>query len=137
MPMPLPMSMDIDTVRMPTPPRAIRKPTNQPSGVRLRRTIVEMWSVTVANECPGRSEEHTSELQSLAYLVCRLLLEKKNKTESKIFAAIPKNEKQAVPQMKPCRLLVVRATPGAAANYLSLCSDFQMRYRTHSVPPEL
>src|SRR2546425_7957895 len=26
---------------------------------------------------PNRSEEHTSELQSLAYLVCRLLLEKK------------------------------------------------------------
>src|SRR5205823_14448352 len=26
----------------------------------------------------SRSEEHTSELQSLAYLVCRLLLEKKN-----------------------------------------------------------
>src|SRR2546425_3626856 len=26
---------------------------------------------------PDRSEEHTSELQSLAYLVCRLLLEKK------------------------------------------------------------
>src|SRR3989441_4788049 len=31
---------------------------------------------------PTRSEEHTSELQSLAYLVCRLLLEKKkNKPE--------------------------------------------------------
>src|SRR5687767_15990238 len=29
----------------------------------------------------ARSEEHTSELQSLAYLVCRLLLEKKNKTK--------------------------------------------------------
>src|SRR6266404_8945173 len=28
---------------------------------------------------PARSEEHTSELQSLAYLVCRLLLEKKKK----------------------------------------------------------
>src|SRR5687767_15966790 len=28
-----------------------------------------------------RSEEHTSELQSLAYLVCRLLLEKKNKDQ--------------------------------------------------------
>src|SRR2546425_9433252 len=27
-----------------------------------------------------RSEEHTSELQSLAYLVCRLLLEKKKQT---------------------------------------------------------
>src|SRR2546425_6814645 len=29
----------------------------------------------------ARSEEHTSELQSLAYLVCRLLLEKKKKTD--------------------------------------------------------
>src|SRR2546425_4962319 len=29
--------------------------------------------------CHPRSEEHTSELQSLAYLVCRLLLEKKKK----------------------------------------------------------
>src|SRR5258707_5732345 len=28
---------------------------------------------------PGRSEEHTSELQSRQYLVCRLLLEKKKK----------------------------------------------------------
>src|SRR3989441_8182966 len=31
----------------------------------------------VAAREAGRSEEHTSELQSLAYLVCRLLLEKK------------------------------------------------------------
>src|SRR2546425_9349103 len=30
---------------------------------------------------PDRSEEHTSELQSLAYLVCRLLLEKKNELD--------------------------------------------------------
>src|SRR6266404_9070999 len=30
-----------------------------------------------------RSEEHTSELQSLAYLVCRLLLEKKKKKKTK------------------------------------------------------
>src|SRR2546423_5776568 len=29
----------------------------------------------------SRSEEHTSELQSLAYLVCRLLLEKKKKSD--------------------------------------------------------
>src|SRR6478609_62616 len=35
--------------------------------------------------CPAaRSEEHTSELQSLAYLVCRLLLEKKKKNISTI-----------------------------------------------------
>src|SRR2546425_9440310 len=30
-----------------------------------------------------RSEEHTSELQSLAYLVCRLLLEKKKKKQER------------------------------------------------------
>src|SRR3712207_7029786 len=33
---------------------------------------------------PRRSEEHTSELQSRQYLVCRLLLEKKNKPLSSI-----------------------------------------------------
>src|ERR1017187_10738518 len=31
----------------------------------------------------NRSEEHTSELQSPMYLVCRLLLEKKNRTRQK------------------------------------------------------
>src|SRR2546425_4199083 len=34
-----------------------------------------------------RSEEHTSELQSLAYLVCRLLLEKKKKRTELILCA--------------------------------------------------
>src|SRR5205814_8861641 len=33
----------------------------------------------MAGLTPGRSEEHTSELQSLRHLVCRLLLEKKKK----------------------------------------------------------
>src|SRR2546425_7932571 len=33
-----------------------------------------------------RSEEHTSELQSLAYLVCRLLLEKKKKQQEPCYA---------------------------------------------------
>src|SRR3712207_7318040 len=33
----------------------------------------------VASAADGRSEEHTSELQSRQYLVCRLLLEKKKK----------------------------------------------------------
>src|SRR5215217_9504269 len=32
----------------------------------------------------GRSEEHTSELQSRQYLVCRLLLEKKKKNNSRV-----------------------------------------------------
>src|SRR5687767_15636288 len=34
-----------------------------------------------------RSEEHTSELQSLAYLVCRLLLEKKKPTGKPVQAS--------------------------------------------------
>src|SRR2546425_3301803 len=34
------------------------------------------------SESLSRSEEHTSELQSLAYLVCRLLLEKKKKKKT-------------------------------------------------------
>src|SRR5438309_9310207 len=36
------------------------------------------WEVGVATVTCGRSEEHTSELQSQFHLVCRLLLEKKN-----------------------------------------------------------
>src|SRR5205823_11556765 len=50
------------------------------SGFRTRR-IVGCWANTGAARTQpsnqARSEEHTSELQSLAYLVCRLLLEKK------------------------------------------------------------
>src|SRR5262245_63957975 len=36
-------------------------------------------SGTIKDTSGGRSEEHTSELQSLRHLVCRLLLEKKNR----------------------------------------------------------
>src|SRR2546425_13031764 len=52
------------------------------SGARLNPALREQ----VNHACEARSEEHTSELQSLAYLVCRLLLEKKKKkTKSLIF----------------------------------------------------
>src|SRR3712207_8540734 len=37
-------------------------------------------NIPIGGEPTGRSEEHTSELQSRQYLVCRLLLEKKKKT---------------------------------------------------------
>src|SRR5687767_7938447 len=40
---------------------------------------VKEFDVSLADGSVARSEEHTSELQSLAYLVCRLLLEKKKK----------------------------------------------------------
>src|SRR6202789_2756007 len=35
-----------------------------------------------SSRCPARSEEHTSELQSLQHLVCRLLLEKRSQSIS-------------------------------------------------------
>src|SRR5688572_2114552 len=48
---------------------------------RARRSALEarVWAVVKANAYGHRSEEHTSELQSQSNLVCRLLLEKKNK----------------------------------------------------------
>src|SRR2546423_7786745 len=56
--------------RCPTPTRAPTR-TGVPSST---CTIVPSWRFVAS-----RSEEHTSELQSLAYLVCRLLLEKKKR----------------------------------------------------------
>src|SRR5687767_15612269 len=53
----------------------------RPSG-RARRPLRRRGCRSTAlRRCQLRSEEHTSELQSLAYLVCRLLLEKKNDHE--------------------------------------------------------
>src|SRR5258707_5664497 len=42
----------------------------------------------VENTVKFRSEEHTSELQSRQYLVCRLLLEKKNRSRANIHASL-------------------------------------------------
>src|SRR2546425_6177041 len=56
--------------------------------LRGARALYEGFGVQVVG-IPGtidnniRSEEHTSELQSLAYLVCRLLLEKKKKKNTR------------------------------------------------------
>src|SRR5205823_12608918 len=57
-------------LRRPEPHRAVRRPEGR-----------------------DRSEEHTSELQSLAYLVCRLLLEKKKKKK--------KQKKETKNKIKP------------------------------------
>ena len=43
-----------------------------------------------------RSEEHTSELQSRQYLVCRLLLEKKKKKQPKTKKKTKKKKKQRI-----------------------------------------
>src|SRR2546425_8437112 len=48
-----------------------------------------------------RSEEHTSELQSLAYLVCRLLLEKKKHSST---------SRRRCPSLRPRLLVITRAS---------------------------
>src|SRR5947199_1213322 len=53
-----------------------------------RRCNVKSRPDRSGEETVGRSEEHTSELQSLRHLVCRLLLEKKN-TVIELVAAPP------------------------------------------------
>src|SRR5229473_8431585 len=56
-----------------------------------RRPIAGSTPTISASVSPPRSEEHTSELQSLAYLVCRLLLEKK---KTSLIASLQKSRKQ-------------------------------------------
>src|SRR3712207_7619181 len=46
------------------------------------RSLCRVGARTTTFPTPKRSEEHTSELQSRQYLVCRLLLEKKKKVQS-------------------------------------------------------
>src|SRR3712207_8296476 len=56
-----------------------RRPQTNGKVERFNRTLLEEWAYAhpyTSNQ--QRSEEHTSELQSRQYLVCRLLLEKKN-----------------------------------------------------------
>src|SRR3712207_7426685 len=54
-----------------------------PDRLRLRRQDEGVHGVGV-DGAETRSEEHTSELQSRQYLVCRLLLEKKNQKNNNI-----------------------------------------------------
>src|SRR3712207_7335261 len=57
--------------------------TAEPSSARRAEMTNRVRTLDVAvisSDLAGRSEEHTSELQSRQYLVCRLLLEKKKKT---------------------------------------------------------
>src|SRR3712207_8939436 len=56
--------------------RAIDRPRPRPPKFRVicSSACSKAWKIL------GRSEEHTSELQSRQYLVCRLLLEKKKNT---------------------------------------------------------
>src|SRR3712207_7932666 len=53
------------------------RPDLTPAHSHPRDSVVRGQSSTSSSDPTNRSEEHTSELQSRQYLVCRLLLEKK------------------------------------------------------------
>src|SRR2546422_3694349 len=81
----LPISRNVATPRAsPSPSRLRRPPIPRPTThdgreLHFRPEVghVARWEARASD---GRSEEHTSELQSRLHLVCRLLLEKKKKT---------------------------------------------------------
>src|SRR2546425_1737760 len=74
------VSRSAAAVRDPTP--ASSKWTATCSGVSMPSCCRRVAAGSGRSRAGARSEEHTSELQSLAYLVCRLLLEKKKKKKT-------------------------------------------------------
>src|SRR2546425_8452869 len=81
----LPISVGVPRRRVPGGEREhAGRPGGAGGGARAHRSDPGRHRHRVVPARPGdaaRSEEHTSELQSLAYLVCRLLLEKKKNRE--------------------------------------------------------
>src|SRR5437762_6964544 len=62
-----------------------------PDGVAVMRILIAPPHQLGGSAIKMRSEEHTSELQSPMYLVCRLLLEKKKKITNNIFNSMYKD----------------------------------------------
>src|SRR3712207_8755071 len=62
-----------------TPPRSYRV-RDATDGLTVLGVLPDV-NIVMRNDHQDRSEEHTSELQSRQYLVCRLLLEKKKNTQ--------------------------------------------------------
>src|SRR3712207_8395163 len=66
--------------RSPATPAPLRPVRSGQGSVRPSGPVVSEAAGALEVHTHGRSEEHTSELQSRQYLVCRLLLEKKKIT---------------------------------------------------------
>jgi TRAP-type C4-dicarboxylate transport system substrate-binding protein len=58
-------------------------------------------------------------------------------TEQKIFAEVPKREEEALTEMRARGLAIAREPESDAPQWLELGRQFQQRFRTHSVPPEV
>src|SRR3712207_8644170 len=68
--------------RLEQPPHALGRDQALGAGEGEAGGVAPAGHLRGAGQDGGRSEEHTSELQSRQYLVCRLLLEKKKRNTS-------------------------------------------------------
>src|SRR5438045_7333503 len=95
---------------IPRPPRSTLFPyttlfrsgctgTRWTSRLNMRPAVTAVRPSSVKDE--SRSEEHTSELQSLRHLVCRLLLEKKKKKKTNTTRGDPRS--RLTPHADPAR----------------------------------
>src|ERR1035437_5337204 len=84
------------------PPRSTLFPyTTLFRSTRSLRVRTSWWPRRPWPRRPRRSEEHTSELQSRQYLVCRLLLEKKNRDKT---GRTPRDRKMLAQRHAGCSL---------------------------------
>src|SRR2546422_7964552 len=63
-----------------------------------RDAILQVTGENLISALAGRSEEHTSELQSRLHLVCRLLLEKKKKIPQYSPIPVPRSSRPQLAQ---------------------------------------
>src|SRR5437870_9452751 len=72
-------------------PMTVRFFSGSTMPLRAEKNSSAAWTIRCRTNSSPRSEEHTSELQSRGHLVCRLLLEKKKKTNkySRIRPTLP------------------------------------------------
>src|ERR1039458_6553203 len=93
----------------------------------------------LAEETVRRSEEHTSELQSLRHLVCRLLLEKKNKRgvcRARRVASAHVRWRQRSVRAAPCEAARARSEPLTTGD--SEAGSFLLFFfLNNAAPPEI
>lgn len=66
-----------------------------------------------------------------------VILKLAREAETKLFAEIPKREEEAVAEMQKRGLTVAKEPASDAEKWLALGREFQTRFRTHTVPPEI
>src|SRR6266536_393165 len=112
----------------------IRRPPRStlfPYTTLFRSTATTVTTVTTAGTTTGvptsgRSEEHTSELQSRVDLVCRLLLEKKNKVRQGREDAYHKDDNELKQHLLKVALKGAELVPGSERPLLATYIFFLM-----------